>query len=195
MLPILTRLVSAFPVSQSSSGGRMHSGPTTQPQIIYGTAWKKEATRELVLNALRLGFRAVDTACQPKHYNEELVGEGIADAEAEGIVSRSDLYLQTKFTPLAGQDPDRVPYDSGAMLEEQVKQSVQASLRNLRTTYVDCLLLHSPLPTHGDTMRVWRSMEQHVASGEVKSREFLTPRAFVHALTGALQCAHADPIC
>jgi hypothetical protein len=39
-------------------------------QIIYGTAWKKERTTELVRTAVLAGFRAIDTACQPKHYSE-----------------------------------------------------------------------------------------------------------------------------
>ena len=48
------------------------------PSIFYGTAWKKDKTAELVETAIRAGFRAVDTACQPKHYNEKGVGEGLA---------------------------------------------------------------------------------------------------------------------
>lgn len=149
-----------------------HTGgvsPTHQrldpPPVLYGTAWKKERTKELVLAALRVGFRGVDTACQPKHYNEAGVGEAVAQSG----LPREDVYLQTKFTPLAGQDPARLPYDSDAPLEEQVRQSVAVSKRNLRTTYIDCLVLHSPLATHGDTMRVWRAMEGHVASGEVRA--------------------------
>jgi diketogulonate reductase-like aldo/keto reductase len=38
------------------------------PRLIYGTAWKKEATTELVIQAILNGFRGIDTACQPKHY-------------------------------------------------------------------------------------------------------------------------------
>ena len=38
------------------------------PRLIYGTAWKKEATTELVIRAVLNGFRGIDTACQPKHY-------------------------------------------------------------------------------------------------------------------------------
>ena len=38
--------------------------------IIYGTAWKKERTAELVIAAVLAGFRGIDTACQPKHYQE-----------------------------------------------------------------------------------------------------------------------------
>ncbi len=61
------------------------------------------------------------------------------------------------YTPLSGQDPANVPYDASAPLRLQVAQSVAASLRNLRSAYVDCLLLHSPLPRHGDLMEVWRA--------------------------------------
>ena len=48
-------------------------------------------------------------------------------------------------------------------------ESVATSLANLRVSYLDCLLLHSPLPTHAETMRVWRAMEARVASGEVRT--------------------------
>ena len=50
------------------------------PQVFYGTAWKKDQTAALVKLALQTGFRAIDTACQPKHYNEPGVGKGIAEA-------------------------------------------------------------------------------------------------------------------
>lgn len=42
--------------------------PASIPRIIYGTAWKKDATTDLVVKAVLGGFRAIDTACQPKHY-------------------------------------------------------------------------------------------------------------------------------
>ena len=128
------------------------------PGILYGTAWKKERTAALVEQALTLGFRGIDTACQPKHYDEAGVGAGLSPCLAAGL-SRADLYLQTKFTPADGQDPARMPYDPRASLARQVEQSFQASLRNLRTDYLDCLVLHSPLANERDLMEVWRSME------------------------------------
>jgi diketogulonate reductase-like aldo/keto reductase len=48
------------------------------PKILYGTAWKKDDTARLVTTAIQLGFCGIDTACQPKHYNEAGVGAGIA---------------------------------------------------------------------------------------------------------------------
>jgi diketogulonate reductase-like aldo/keto reductase len=139
----------------------------TMPRIIYGTAWKKERTAALVASALRLGFRGVDTACQPKHYHEPGVGEGLAAALREGL-ARSEIYLQTKFTPFRGQDPENVPYDPKVSLSQQVLQSFEASLRNLRTDYLDGLVLHSPYAEDRDTMEAWRAMESLYEQGGVR---------------------------
>jgi diketogulonate reductase-like aldo/keto reductase len=136
-------------------------------QILYGTAWKKSDTARLVELALRAGFRGIDTACQPKHYDEAGVGAGVSACLNDGL-TRADLYLQTKFTPLSGQDPARIPYDPGGTLTEQVEQSVATSLRNLRTDYLDCLVLHSPLSTAAQTLTVWRAFESRVEAGQVR---------------------------
>ena len=53
------------------------------PPIVYGTAWKKQETATWVERAISMGFRGIDTACQPKHYHEAGVGEGIAPAYTE----------------------------------------------------------------------------------------------------------------
>lgn len=128
------------------------------PRIIYGTAWKKERTADLVVKAIRTGFRGIDTACQPKHYNETLVGVALQRLKDFGI-ERKGLFLQTKFTPLLGQDPGQVPYDKSAPLELQIAQSFEASKRNLQTEYVDSLILHSPIAPHSQMMRAWGAME------------------------------------
>lgn len=138
------------------------------PRLIYGTAWKKDATAGLVELALEQGFRGIDTACQPKHYHEPGVGDGIAAALQRGLLSRDQLYLQTKFTPLNGQDPERIPYDAKAPLADQVAQSLQASLQNLKTDYLDGWVLHSPLADRGQLLEVWRAMEAGVRSGAAR---------------------------
>src|SRR5262245_39368559 len=112
------------------------------PTFIYGTAWKKEATADLVQTALKAGFTAIDTANQPKHYTEPLVGEALGIGAAQGIASDS-LVLQTKFTPVNGQD-HRLPYDPKASVSEQVAQSFESSLQHLKTDYLDSYLLHGP---------------------------------------------------
>jgi diketogulonate reductase-like aldo/keto reductase len=100
------------------------------PRILYGTAWKKQRTEEWVSQAIACGFRGIDTACQPKHYYEAGVGAAVAASVRSGL-ERSQLYLQTKFTSLGGQDPRQVPYDPDAPLTEQVAQSIEVSAQVL----------------------------------------------------------------
>ncbi|KAK8133949.1 NADP-dependent oxidoreductase domain-containing protein [Apiospora sp. TS-2023a] len=148
---------------------------TTTPRLVYGTAWKKNATADLVYKALKFGFRGIDTAAQPRHYQERLVGDGVRRAVAEGLVARGELYLQTKFTSIHGQDPDGLPYDPRAPIEEQVRASVASSLENLAippspssreggndNSYLDCVVLHSPLPTLEETVAAWQALEKYV---------------------------------
>ncbi len=128
------------------------------PWLIYGTAWKKERTADLVVKAIQAGFRGIDTACQPKHYDEPLVGAALQRLK-ELRVERESLFVQTKFTPLDGQDPRRVPYDKNAPIESQVAQSFETSKKNLKTQYVDSLILHSPVAPHALLMKAWSAME------------------------------------
>ena len=80
------------------------------PNMIYGTAWKKEITSDFVFEAIKYGFKAIDTACQPKHYREDLVGIGLQKAYEKLDLKREDLFLQTKFTQIDGQDKANMPY-------------------------------------------------------------------------------------
>lgn len=154
---------------------RLYSGGTaaavtTTPRLVYGTAWKKDRTAALVYQALKAGFRGIDTAAQARHYAEKLVGDGMRRALAEGVLTRDALFLQTKFTSLGGQDPDNLPYDPAAPLPAQVHASVASSLASLAADsdpdggrhYLDCLVLHSPLPTLEDTLAVWNALETYV---------------------------------
>src|SRR5580658_1334080 len=74
------------------------------PDFLYGTAWKEDRTPNLTELALRTGFRGIDTANQRRHYFEDGVGQGLAAAYRAGVVTRADLFLQTKFTYQPGQD-------------------------------------------------------------------------------------------
>ncbi len=131
-----------------------------KPVFIYGTAWKKDATTRLVQTAVRAGFRAIDTANQPKHYSEWLVGDALEALARDGI-SRDSLFLQTKFTPAGSQD-QRVPYNPRASLKAQVRESFESSLKHLRTDRVDSYLMHGPysFPGLGDEdWEVWAAIE------------------------------------
>jgi diketogulonate reductase-like aldo/keto reductase len=134
------------------------------PRLIYGTAWKKERTADLVVKAIQSGFKGIDTACQPKHYEESMVGAALHRLKDHGI-ERETLFLQTKFTPLSGQDPNQVPYDKNSPVESQVVQSFETSKKNLQTHYVDSLILHSPVAPHTLMMKVWDAMETIQKSG------------------------------
>jgi diketogulonate reductase-like aldo/keto reductase len=139
------------------------------PSFMYGTAWKKEATTQLVKLAVALGFRAIDTANQLIHYQEALVGEALQALEKQGI-KRDTLFLQTKFTSVDGQD-HRTPYDASADLTTQVRQSFDSSLSHLHTEYVDSYVLHGPHQRRGlgeADWEVWAAIENLYQSGKTK---------------------------
>eukprot|EP00920_Eleutheroschizon_duboscqi_P033752 GHVT01081101.1.p1 GENE.GHVT01081101.1~~GHVT01081101.1.p1 ORF type:complete len:337 (+),score=30.40 GHVT01081101.1:3869-4879(+) len=170
------------------------------PRLLYGTAWKKERTCQWVQTAIQLGYRAFDTAAQPKHYDEEAVGQALhksitatpstntssssssddrayhalgqgssslnknsstcSSRKMPKTTDRGSFFIQTKFTPIGGQDASRpIPYDASATLETQVEQSASVSLANLRVEYLDSLLLHSPMESIEDTLIVWKAFE------------------------------------
>lgn len=142
----------------------MSGAGVCMPRLVYGTAWKAERTATLVEAALRAGFRGIDTAAQPKHYDEAGVGAGIAEA----ALPRDALYIQTKFTPLDGQDRARLPYALEAPLAVQMEQSLAGSLERLGVDYLDGLVLHSPLASRAATLGAWQAMERWVARGVVR---------------------------
>jgi diketogulonate reductase-like aldo/keto reductase len=139
------------------------------PSFMYGTAWKKEATAQLVQLAVAAGFTAIDTANQLIHYQEALVGEALLALVRQGM-TRDRLFLQTKFTPTNGQD-HRTPYDASAALTTQVVQSFNSSLIHLHTDYLDSYVLHGPYQRQGlgaADWEVWAAMEGLYQSGKTK---------------------------
>jgi diketogulonate reductase-like aldo/keto reductase len=140
------------------------------PQFLYGTAWKEDQTPALTELAIRMGFRGIDTANQRRHYFEAGVGQGLAAAYRDGLVTRSDLFLQTKFTYQPGQD-HRLPYDPAATLPVQVAQSMASSLEHLGTDYVDSYVLHGPSSRHEWTdadAEVWEAMTKEHDAGNTR---------------------------
>jgi len=139
------------------------------PSFMYGTAWKKEATTQLVQLAVAAGFTAIDTANQLIHYQEALVGEALLALAQQGV-GRDRLFLQTKFTPTNGQD-HRTPYDASATLTTQVSQSFGSSLVHLHTDYLDSYVLHGPYQRQGlgaSDWEVWAGIEGLYQSGKAK---------------------------
>jgi len=148
----------------------MPNPPSNMPDFLYGTAWKEGRTASLTELALRMGFRAIDTANQRRHYFEEGVGQGLAAAYSAGVVTRDDLFLQTKFTYARGQD-HRLPYDPAAVLAVQVAQSMASSLAHLGTDHVDSYALHGPSSNHAwtdDDAEVWAAMGRERDAGRTR---------------------------
>ncbi|HET6842256.1 MAG TPA: aldo/keto reductase [Candidatus Angelobacter sp.] len=140
------------------------------PDFLYGTAWKEDRTAALTELALRMGFRGIDTANQRRHYAEAEVGQGLAAAYRAGVVTREELFLQTKFTYQAGQD-HRLPYDPAATLSEQVAQSMASSLEHLDTDHVDSYVLHGPSSGYDWTeadAEVWEAMVKERDAGRTR---------------------------
>ena len=139
------------------------------PSFMYGTAWKKEATTQLVQSAVASGFTAIDTANQLIHYQEALVGEALQALGKKGV-KRETLFLQTKCTSVGGQG-GRTPYDASADLATQVRQSFDSSLTHLGTEYVDSYVLHAPFSRRGlgeADWEAWAAMEELYQSGKTK---------------------------
>lgn len=142
----------------------------TAPTLLYGTAWKTDQTQRLTELAIQQGIRGIDTANQLRHYDEAAVGRAIATMLKSGVVTRGDLFLQTKFTFQASQD-HRLPYDPSAPIARQVEQSIASSLHHLGVEQIDSYLLHGPT-TRDDLVaadwEAWRAMESLHDAGRIR---------------------------
>jgi diketogulonate reductase-like aldo/keto reductase len=165
------------------------------PDFLYGTAWKEERTAALAELALQAGFRGLDTANQRRHYFEEGVGQGLAAAYRAGVVTRGDVFLQTKFTYRPGQD-HRLPYDPAARLPVQVAQSMASSLEHLGTDHVDSYVLHGPASGNdwtGADAEVWNAMMRERDAG--RTRLLGVSNVSLHHLEQMVEVHSEAPAC
>ncbi len=163
------------------------------PTFLYGTAWKEERTADLVAQALRAGFRGLDTANQPRHYREAEVGRALLAESTRGTLRREEVFVQTKFTFRASQD-HRVPYDPAAPVRRQVAQSFEKSLSHLRVDWVDSYLLHGPSQRRGlagADIEAWGAMEALHDAG--KARFLGVSNVAPDQLTALLRRARVQP--
>ena len=107
----------------------------------------KEECENSVYEAIRLGYRSIDTASA--YCNEEAVGSGI---KKSGI-DRKELFITTKLWIK----------DAGY---ESAKAAVEKSLRKLQTDYLDLYLIHQP---YGDVFGAWRAMEEMYKEGKIRA--------------------------
>ena len=106
-----------------------------------------EATIHAISEALRLGYRHIDTA--HAYQNERSVGKAIK----ESGIPREEIFVTSKLWPSE--------YGEGITME-----GIDKMLVRLDMTYIDLLLLHQQF---GDYLGAWKDMEKAVAQGKVKS--------------------------
>lgn len=107
----------------------------------------KEDTKRCVLDAIKSGYRGIDTA--QSYFNESEVGDAIVECG----VPREELFITTKVWI------DHYGY-------EECKTSVEESLRKLKTEYLDLCLLHQPF---SDYYGAYRALEDLYAEGKIKA--------------------------
>ena len=162
------------------------------PDFLYGTAWKEARTAALTELAIRSGFRAIDTANQRRHYFEAGVGQGLAAVYRAGIVTRADVFLQTKFTYQDGQD-HRLPYDPAATLSVQVAQSMASSLEHLGTDHVDSFVLHGPSSHFHWTTEDFETWQAMIKERDAGRTRLLGVSNISLAQLQQMARAHAEP--
>lgn len=118
------------------------------PQLGYGVYQvTKEECERCVLDALDVGYRAIDTA--QSYFNEAEVGEAIA----ESGIDRKEIFLTTKVWI------EHYSY-------EQAKESVLQSMEKLKTDYIDLVLLHQPF---ADYYGAYRALEDLYEEGKLRA--------------------------
>ena len=118
------------------------------PLISFGVYQiPKEDTKRCVLDAIKSGYRGIDTA--QSYFNESEVGDAIVECG----VPREELFITTKVWI------DHYGY-------EECKTSVEESLRKLKTGYLDLCLLHQPF---SDYYGAYRALEDLYAEGKIKA--------------------------
>lgn len=119
------------------------------PQFGFGVYMIRgdEETKKACLEAIRLGYRHIDTA--HAYQNERGVGAAIK----ESGIAREDIWVTTKLWPSE--------YGEG-----KTSQAIDKMLNRLDTDYIDLLLLHQQF---GDYLGAWKDMEKAVKEGKVKT--------------------------
>ncbi len=124
------------------------SNGVKMPKLGYGVYQvDKEECERCVLDALKVGYRHIDTA--QSCFNEEEVGNAIAKSG----VPREQIFLTTKVWV------EHYGYD-------ETRKSVLESMRKLKTNYIDLVLLHQPF---SDYYGAWRALEDLYAEGVIKA--------------------------
>lgn len=135
----------------------------------------KEECKESVLNAIRAGYRLIDTAAS--YTNEDAVGEAVREAIAEGICTREELFITSKMWV---QDMQNY---------EMAKKAIDHSVETLGVEYLDLYLLHQAMK---DYFSAWRAMEDAYKEG--KLRAIGVSNFYPHVLTNFCETVAIRPM-
>jgi len=133
--PMITvQRISKHIMVEQASGNMMYqtlANGAKLPQLGLGL-WKmpKESCAGMVYNAIKNGYRLLDSACD--YGNETQTGEGMRRAIDEGIVNREDLFIVSKLWNTFHRP-------------EHVKMACQKSMADLGVDYLDLYLIHFPI--------------------------------------------------
>jgi len=125
----------------------------TIPQLGFGVFQiEPEDTVTAVSEALRIGYRHVDTA--EMYGNEQEVGEAIRSSGLD----RGEVFVTSKLT-------------NGAHEPQDAREAFDRTLSELGFDYVDLFLIHWPLPTRydGDFVSTWKTLEEFNRDGRARS--------------------------
>ena len=120
-----------------------------------------ETCKESVLNAIKAGYRLIDTAAS--YGNEDAVGAAVKQAVEEGICTREELFITSKMWVQDMTD------------EETASAAIDASIRKSGLEYLDLYLLHQAM---GDYFAAWRAMEKAYEEGKLRARVKEKPGSF-----------------
>ena len=112
----------------------------------------KNECRESVLEAIRVGYRLIDTAAA--YGNEDAVGDAVREAVAEGLCTREELFVTSKLWV-----QDMRSYDDAC-------RGIERSLEKSGLDYLDLYLLHQAL---GDYFAAWRALEAAHRDGRLRA--------------------------
>ncbi|HFN0523531.1 TPA: aldo/keto reductase [Klebsiella pneumoniae] len=130
------------------------SNARKMPMLGFGVfkVTDKAECKQAVLNAIRTGYRLIDTAAV--YDNEDAVGEAVREAIAEGLCTREALFITSK---LWVQDMANTG---------MAKAGIAASLKKSGLEYFDLYLLHQAM---GDYFSAWRALEEAYEAGTLKA--------------------------
>ena len=135
----------------------------------------KEDCKRSVLDAIRTGYRLIDTAAS--YTNEDAVGEAVREAIAEGICTREELFITSRMWV---QDMQNY---------EMAKAAIDASLEKTGLEYLDLYLLHQAMK---DYFSAWRAMEDAYRDGKLKA--IGVSNFYPHVLTNFCETVEIQPM-